>query len=153
MSSSRTQAGPSPGEGSSAKWTTIYQLVMTPIIFVSFLVSLAWVDFRYSIMRSHSHSEEPSRLPRWLHRITYREAPYKYVKVDATHTTAPAESSEGTRWYYHSKQRKLMKMEADDAFQIRGTVLVALGLLAVAATWAASWAGWWLWTMARAKLG
>ena len=46
-----------------------------------------------------------------------------------------------------------MKMEADDAFQIRGTVLVVLGLLAVAATWAASWAGWWLWTVAKAKLG
>lgn len=129
-----------------------FKLVMTPIIFVSFLVSLAWVDFRYSIMRSHSHSEEPSQLPRWLHRITYREAPYKYVKVDATHSKSPRGSSEGTRWYYHSKQRKLMKMEADDAFQIRGTVLVALGLLAVAAAWAASWAGWWLWTMVTAKL-
>lgn len=126
---------------------------MTPIIFVSFLFSLAWVDFRYSIMRSHSHSEEPSQLPRWLHRITYREAPYKYVKVDATHTKERAGSNEGSRWYYHSKQRKLMKMEADDAFQIRGTVLVALGLLAVAATWATSYAAWWLWTMARTKLG
>lgn len=126
---------------------------MTPVIFVSFLFSLAWVDFRYSIMRSHSHSEEPSQLPRWLYRITYREAPYKYVKVDATQTKAQAGNNEGTRWYYHSKQRKLMKMEADDAFQIRGTVLVALGLLAVAATWAVSCAGWWLWTMARARLG
>lgn len=125
---------------------------MTPIIFVSFLVSLAWVDFRYSIMRAHSHSEEPSQLPRWLHRIAYRQAPYKYVKVDATGAKAPAESSEGTRWYYHSKQRKLMRMEADDAFQIRGTVLVVLGLLAVAVTWAASRAAWWLWIMVRAKL-
>lgn len=126
---------------------------MTPIIFVSFLFSLAWVDFRYSIMRSHSHSEEPSQLPRWLHRITYREAPYKYVKVDAAYTKDRAGSGEGARWYYHSKQRKLMKMEADDAFQIRGTVLVALGLLAVAATWATSYAAWWLWAIARAKLG
>lgn len=126
---------------------------MTPIIFVSFLVSLAWVDFRYSILRSHSHSEEPSQLPRWLHRIAYRQAPYKYVKVNAADAKAAAESNEGTRWYYHSKQRKLMKMEADDAFQIRGTVLVILGLLAVATTWAASWAGWWLWIMVQAKLG
>jgi hypothetical protein len=118
---------------------------MTPIIFVSFLFSLAWVDFRYSVMRSHSHSEEPSQLPPWLHRIAYRQSPYKYAKVNAT--------GEGTRWYYHSKQRKLMKMEADDAFQIRETVLVVLGLLAVAATWAASWTGWWFWTMLRAKLG
>ena len=126
---------------------------MTPLVFVSFLASLAWVDFRYSLMRSHSHSEDPSRLPRWLHRAVYREAPYKYVKVDTTKPSAPPASDEGVRWYYHSKQRKLMRMEADDAFQIRSTVLVVLGLLAVAATWALWWVVWWIKITATSKLG
>lgn len=146
---------------------------MTPVIFVSFLASLAWVEFRYSLMRSHSHSETPSSLPKWLHHVVYREAPYRYVRVDATGETtggspttprtsssgksngsggassnasASASASEGSRWYYHSKQRKLMKMEVDDAFQIRGTVLMALGLLALVLTWAGCQAAWWLWT-------
>ncbi|ROW11562.1 hypothetical protein VMCG_01470 [Cytospora schulzeri] len=130
--------------------TTIYNLVMTPVIFVSFLTSLAWVEFRYSLRRSHSHSEEPSALPRWLHRIVYREAPYKYVKMSPTKAKAPAASDEGTRWYYHRKQRKLMKMEVDDAFQIRRTVLVVLGLLGVVASWALWWVVWWIWTTATA---
>lgn len=129
---------------------------MTPLIFVSFLVSLAWVNFRYSVMRAHSHSEDPSRLPRWLHRVVYREAPYKYVKVDATKPgapAAPAAHDEGSRWYYHSKQRKLMRMEVGDAFQIRSTVLMVLGLLAVAATWALWWVVWWIKITATSKLG
>lgn len=128
--------------------TTVYNLVMTPVIFVSFLTSLAWVEFCYSLRRAHSHSEEPSAMPRWLHRIVYRETPYKYVKVDSTKARAPVGSDEGTRWYYHSKQRKLMKMEVDDAFQIRKTVLVVLGLLGVAASWLLGWVIWWIWITA-----
>lgn len=140
----QTQGNASPKKLS----TTIYNLVMTPVIFVSFLTSLAWVEFCYSLRRAHSHSEEPSAMPRWLHRIVYRETPYKYVKVDSTKAKAPVGSDEGTRWYYHSKQRKLMKMEVDDAFQIRKTVLVVLGLLGVAASWLLGWVMWWIWITA-----
>lgn len=110
---------------------------MTPIMVVSFLVSLAWVDFRYSLMRSHNHSATPSRMPRWLHQLLYREAPYQYVRVDPKNsgTSPTAETKERGEWYYHSKQRKLMKMEVDDAFHIRGSVLMIMGLLAILATW------------------
>lgn len=143
---------------------------MTPVIFVSFLASLAWVEFRYSLMRSHSHSETPSNLPRWLHHVVYREAPYRYVRVNddarnidsttarpktsrTTSSSSTASASEGSKWYYHSKQRKLMKMEVDDAFQIRGTVLMALGLLALGFTWAVWRVSWWLWTAATVRFG
>lgn len=103
---------------------------MTPIIFVSFLISLTWVDYRYSVMRSQYHAENPSRLPPWLHRILYRYEPYRYVIVDENNqpTNHPR--------YFHSKQRKLMKMEAVDAFEIRSTVLVVLGLLSLVCSWA-----------------
>lgn len=149
---------------------------MTPVIFVSFLFSLAWVEFRYSVIRSHSHSETPSSLPRWLHRVVYREAPYRYVRVDAaaggggggSRPTSPrisskggpgakasvsASDNEGSKWYYHSKQRKLMKMEVDDAFQIRSTVLMALGMLALVFTWAVWRTGWWVWSAATVRFG
>lgn len=139
---------------------------MTPVIFVSFLASLAWVEFRYSLMRSHSHSETPSSLPRWLHHIVYQEAPYRYVRVEdavGSRPTTPRTTSNGTTsagagesgsgWYYHSNQRKLMKMEVDDAFQIRGTVLMALGLLVLVFTWALWRTGWWVWKSATVKFG
>lgn len=125
---------------------------MTPVIFVSFLASLAWVDFRYSLMRSHSHSDTPSRMPRWLHQVLYRQAPYQYVRVNPSTSATPTTEKDGAKWYYHSKQRKLMKMEVDDAFQIRGSVLTVLGLLAVLATWATWRMGFWLWTIVKTRL-
>lgn len=104
-------------------------------------------------MRSHNHSDVPSRMPRWLHQILYREAPYQYVRADPSSSRAPAAEKDGTRWYYRTKQRKLMKMEVDDAFQIRASVQTVLGLIALLATWAAWRAGWWAWAVITARLG
>lgn len=124
---------------------------MTPVIFISFLVSLAWVDLRYSIMRSHSHSDEnSSRMPRWLHAILYCQSPYQYVRVDRSQSNSPTTDA---KWHYHTKQRKLMKMEAEDAFRIRGSVLVVMGLLAVAGPWAVWRLVWGLWLIVTARVG
>ena len=89
---------------------------MTPIIFVSFLFSLAWVDYRHSVRRpSHSHAEDETRwLPQWIHRLVYRVQPY------------------------HTKQRKLMRLEAEEAFEMRGWAVLFLGVLGALL----SWAGW-----------
>lgn len=113
---------------------------MTPIIFVSFLVSLAWVDFRNTVRRSHYHSQRPGRLPEWLHHIVYRRQKDRGARMDRTRNSA---DDDGGEWYYHSKQRKLMKMEVTDAFEVRTTVLVVLGLLAAASSWATWRAGLW----------
>ncbi|KAK4154041.1 hypothetical protein C8A00DRAFT_14807 [Chaetomidium leptoderma] len=70
--------------------STIYKLVMTPLLFTSFLISLALVDLRHSALRAHYHADadatanQPSRrrrLPAWLHRIVYRYQRYRYVDV------------------------------------------------------------------------
>lgn len=106
---------------------------MTPVIFVTFLVSLVLVDLSYSIKRSHLHPEEySSRLPHWLHRIIYRYQPYQYVRLDKDGNPIKESAYHG---FYHSKQRKLMKMEVDDAFQIRGTVLFIMGIMAMTVVW------------------
>jgi hypothetical protein len=112
---------------------TVSQVVMTPIIFVSFLISLVIVDMRYTVMRSHFHPEEYStRLPRWLHRILYSYQPYQYVRVGKDGKPIKDHAHHG---FYHSKQKKLMKMEVDDAFQIRRRVLVVLGILGLVTLW------------------
>lgn len=118
---------------------------MTPVIFISFLASLAWVDFRYMLMRSHTHSDATSRMPRWLHTLLYRDTPYQYVRVDRSKPNTPTAGDQETKWHYHTKQRKLMRMEAEDAFRIRGSVVVILGLLALAASWIAWQVSSWLW--------
>ncbi|CAK7220025.1 hypothetical protein SCUCBS95973_004017 [Sporothrix curviconia] len=164
---------PSPPASGQSK---LYRAIMTPIIFVSFLFSLAWVEFRYSMLRSHSHDKpppsyksssskgspndasntagdgsEPSsacshrRMPGWLHSIVYRRQPYHYVliKGDAQHagaktttTTAASTRSANNGTYYHSMQRKLLKMESDEAFRIRTTVLCVMGVAVVGIVWA-----------------
>ncbi|KAH8910793.1 hypothetical protein BR93DRAFT_292298 [Coniochaeta sp. PMI_546] len=121
------------GDATSQGQSMLYKAVMTPIIFVTFLASLVLVDLSYSIKRSHLHPEEySSRLPHWLHRIIYRYQPYQYVQVDRDGNPIRDSAYQG---FYHSKQRKLMKMEVDDAFQIRGTVLFVMGILAMISAW------------------
>ena len=118
---------------------------MTPLIFVSFLVSLAWVDFRNTLRRSHFHSERPRRMPGWLYHVVYRQQKTP-VRVDGIRSP---DDDDGER-YYHSKQRKLMKMEVTDAFEVRSTVLIVLGLVAVALSWALWRAG--LWVLGKCKI-
>jgi hypothetical protein len=108
---------------------------MTPILFISFVVSLTLIDLRHSATRAHYHAEETkdSRMPRWLHRIIYRYQRYQYVPVDDQ--GRPLGEKVDSHQYYHSKQRKLMRMEAAEAFEIRSAVLVALALLSLCVVW------------------
>lgn len=99
---------------------------MTPINFVSFLVSLVLVEIHYSRLRMHTHAVARSRLPNWLHHMLYHNRPYEDARQKPSGVQEP--------WYYHSKQRKLMKMEAEEAFRLRGRVLVGLAMVAAAGT-------------------
>jgi hypothetical protein len=65
---------------------------MTPLNCIAFLLSLYWVDWQNQARREHSHRGRQSRLPTWLHCLIYTPQPY------------------------HTNQKKLWKMEADDAF-------------------------------------
>lgn len=133
MVTSVPPVAPNRGDAPGLATSTLYRAIMTPVIFVTFLVSLVLVDLSYSIKRSHLHPEEySSRLPHWLHRIIYRYQPYQYVRLDKDGNPIKESAYHG---FYHSKQRKLMKMEVDDAFQIRGTVLFIMGIMAMTVVW------------------
>ncbi|KJZ71207.1 hypothetical protein HIM_09413 [Hirsutella minnesotensis 3608] len=97
---------------------------MTPVNLVSFLVALAIVDMRYWRKRPHNHAEGPGRSPRWLP-VSFR--PSSQLSPDA--------ADQETR-HYHSYQRQLMRMEADEAFELRGVVVVSLALVLAGTTWA-----------------
>jgi hypothetical protein len=80
----------------------------------------------------------------------YRYQRYRYVVVDehgrplSEQVESPGVSpsggdvqrGDGGGDYYHSKQRKLLKMEADEAFEIRSGVMVVLGVLGLGLWWA-----------------
>ncbi|KAI0395060.1 hypothetical protein F5Y17DRAFT_425053 [Xylariaceae sp. FL0594] len=200
--------------------TRIYHTVVTPINFVTFLVSLYIIDNHYRARReqhqhhiyqhdSHDHGNGPStditatkRNTRpWLHRLLYyRTRPssssssegrsISNTTATATGTTAVHTSSsppagrngvvitnkndtsctdprsraksgraydkrvvadDGNKtWYYHSKQKKLFKMEAADAFALRQSVLAFLIFVGVAGGWLiwrmVAWIYWFLLT-------
>ncbi len=92
---------------------------MTPVIFVSFLISLALVDYQNRLRRSHYHAKgrESGWLPRWLHCMVYRSCTRR--------TCHPA--GKNSQAYYQSNQRQLLELEADEAFEMRGSVVALLG--------------------------
>lgn len=110
------------------------QAIMTPLTLISFILSLAVVDLRYTLMRSHAGPGV------WLRRALRR---YGHVREDggSRRRGGEEEEEEGEQErYYHSMQRKLMKMEADAALEMRWVVLGFVG----AAVACVGWAGWWL---------
>jgi hypothetical protein len=108
---------------------------MTPIIFISFVVSLSLIDMRHSAQRSHYHADShETRMPTWLHRIIYRYQRYRYVPVDENGKPVGKPVGDGKE-YYHSHQRKLMRMEVAEAFEIRNSVVIALGLVSLGVLW------------------
>jgi hypothetical protein len=114
---------PKAGHG-HPRLSAMYNLVMTPLNFVAFLVSLVLIDIRYSLMRTHTHahphSAASSRLPNWLYALVHRQQPYDYD--NGRRST----SSTQRPWYYHTKQKQLIKMEAEEAFRSRNTVVIGL---------------------------
>ncbi|KAK6206008.1 hypothetical protein LQW54_007947 [Pestalotiopsis sp. IQ-011] len=127
--------------------SAFYHRIMTPINFITFIVSLYLVDYHYNSKREHTHSgNSEGRLPGWLHRLIFRPQPYAWVGGG----DGPAPPNQDDRnWYYHTKQKKLMKMEAAAAFEVRSSVLVALVVVAAGAAWGLSRvlvaAGEWWW--------
>ncbi|POR35390.1 Uncharacterized protein TPAR_04398 [Tolypocladium paradoxum] len=144
MAASRRQPRPSADRNTSGEDEqapeppTLYRLVVTPLAFISFLLSLVLVDLHYSLVRLRSHAQAPSRLPPWLHALLFRPRPYESLRHKHRGPSSSRQLQGGTEWHYHSNQRRLMEMEAAEAFEIRSRVLVVLALAAAGGT-GATW--------------
>jgi len=123
--------------------TYTQQLVATPLIIVSFLVSLAWVDFRYTARRWQARPHRNARLPAWLHPLARWGTPYEDAGQPRDAAAEPHLQGQDGRWYYRTKQRKLLKMGVADALEIRTTVLAVLGLAFALLAWALWRTGSW----------
>ncbi|TDZ60818.1 hypothetical protein CTRI78_v004717 [Colletotrichum trifolii] len=153
MSSSATATKVTTSRGGSSEagavqQSTIYKAVMTPVIFVSFLLSLVYVDIRHTLKRSRNHGHGGGWMPGWLHNVVYRRSPYHYMAKESSTPSpkaSPSPKDEQGEWYYHSKQKKLMRMEVDDAFEMRGQVLVVLAIVSLATLWGLWVLSAWLW--------
>lgn len=125
------------------------QFIITPVTIVSFLLSLALVDLRYSIARAQAASDDAaSPLPRWLRETLYRRSSNVYVRVQGGPEKEGQEGEEqnGEPWHYQKYHGKLVKMQLDEAFELRGYVLAAIVLAMAVAIMV-------IWTIAICSLG
>ncbi|KAH9221693.1 hypothetical protein DL95DRAFT_421582 [Leptodontidium sp. 2 PMI_412] len=145
----------SPPSPTAPKESAVSRLLITPITFLSFLLSLALIDSHNHRLRTKTHSHSPSRsqpttllgrIRNFLHRLVWKEVdagPYAYVRslnltVAADGQERSASSSPSRRggekdepWHWHTKQRKMMRAEVEDAFKVRKWVVIFLVLMAV----------------------
>lgn len=138
------------------------QLIIAPLTFLSFLLSLSLID-SYTTSRLSPQNSPPTlrqRITNLAHRMLFKQNPsYKYPATPPSQNAAQAKSSSrfsnekaktekdrlakkaGEHWYWHTHQRKLMKMEVDDAFKIRHWVLWGMGAAALVLICAGLWVG------------
>lgn len=128
--------------------TDINKLIIAPITFVSFLISLAVVDTRNSSLRTHYHSQAhpaPSttlygRLTHKLHTLIWREQPYAYVKSPNARHGEDKKGAAEEPWHWNTKQKQMMRMEVSDAFEMRKTVVVVMIAIVLGLGLLGSWA-------------
>ncbi|ESZ96263.1 hypothetical protein SBOR_3318 [Sclerotinia borealis F-4128] len=114
-------------------------LIIAPITFISFIISLFLIDRRNSSLRIHQHSEPRTypdtflgRIQGYLHRLIFKPQPYAYVKSPYRDQNAEGDRKrEQEPWHWHTKQKKMMKMEVSDAFKLRQWVVVGMAVVAV----------------------
>lgn len=131
-----------------------------PLNMITFVLSLSIIDYRQRqwrlSQRATDHDSLWFRLTHWswLHPEPYqdfRDSAWKHTDK-TSFQTPPNADFQG--WYTQKKHRALTEMEVSDAFEMKGTVLVALlAWTAVAAfgmTFAAKRLYGWLWSTQEA---
>jgi len=134
MASPAPKRSPLPPE--APKQTAVTRFFTAPLTFLSFLISLALIDYQNQTLRARSHPPPvPStifgRVKAIVHMLLYRPQsnPYAYVRSPDARGKNGEESKENEQpWHWNTKQRKMIRMEVVDAFEIRQWVVAGLAL-------------------------
>jgi len=105
------------------------ELIVTPLLMISFLLSLLYVDREQRLWRLAQRGESSASL--WTRLSVWRWIdPQPYQDPSDTtwqHTVASPQSSNivpTPAWSTRKKHRKIFSMEFQDALQIRGRVMI-----------------------------
>ncbi|APA06519.1 hypothetical protein sscle_02g012890 [Sclerotinia sclerotiorum 1980 UF-70] len=121
------------------KESAVVRLIIAPITFISFIISLFLIDQRNSSLRINEHSKPRTypntffgRTQEFLHSLVFKPQPYAYLKSPYRGQHAEGDRKrEEEPWHWHTKQKKMMKMEVSDAFKFRQWVLIGMAVVAV----------------------
>jgi len=126
------------------------RIVFTPVLFISFILSLSFVNLRDRANRARAHSSTSVltylRPSRWLDIEPYQDpddsswgrgAAASHVEPHDTISPKQDDQSNGAThkrkksWHLNKKIRKVAKLEVSDAFEMRGRVIA--GMMAMVA--------------------
>ncbi|KAF2405556.1 hypothetical protein EJ06DRAFT_30117 [Trichodelitschia bisporula] len=108
------------------------KLVLAPLHFVSFLVSLAWIE-RSS--RSYRASERSSPSSNWSPRNWLSPEPYQSSNKDVSSSEGEGKQS----WFLRRKHRKMLKFHVGRALELRAPVMAVLATLILISAMALGW--------------
>ncbi|MCJ1258370.1 hypothetical protein MMC24_006203 [Lignoscripta atroalba] len=129
---SSTSPSPSPSSRDSPD-SLLSRLVFTPLLFISFLLSLLLIDNRNhnSVTRHHSPpNESPASILGWIFGLRWKNRDNNKGHQEA--------------WFWRAKHRRMARMEFSEAFEIRKLVLVGLVLGAVVSCMVGMWLARWV---------
>ncbi|KAF1949361.1 hypothetical protein CC80DRAFT_510591 [Byssothecium circinans] len=156
-----------------AEDSLLVRIIVTPILFTSFLLSLFLInrsDRLHRASTSTSTSSSPSTTSSksllsllspssWLGPEPYQDPAHSTWKRRDSHShvspndaISPGKEREGGSseakkrepWYLHKKIRKIAKMEISEALEMRGWVILGMGVVGALVAWGFWAVGWWL---------
>ena len=140
-------------------WTRV---VLTPIMMISFVLSLIYVDHQQRTWRLSQHGFSQSAWSKlspwhWLDPQPYQDpnsttwdrncnADGRVENTAAVGGVPEAIPNQRHRWYTHKNHRQLAKLQIGDALELRGRMVIILGIWAVLALTTTAWIIQKLWT-------
>jgi hypothetical protein len=108
-------------------------LILAPLLFTSFLLSLFLVDRQNRAYRVSAHPSSSSAAGAWLSRIApskwWDPEPYEIVYDESAAGSAKPRKQP---WYIKKKHRKIAKFEVNEAFELRTRVIVSMVVIMLA---------------------
>ncbi|KAE9984623.1 hypothetical protein EG328_008457 [Venturia inaequalis] len=125
--------------------STLTKIIMTPLVFTSFIFSLLLVNHRYRAWRLSEHPPTNSTfwsriaLRSWLDPEPY-QSPSDTTWQHSTDNKGHVPHPQRERWFTHKKHRKVARMEISDAFDMSGRVMVLVGSVLIVGVLGVGWA-------------
>lgn len=148
----------SPTNGPIDHESVLTKIILTPVLFISFILSLFFVNYRNRASRTNAHSS-PSLIAylypsAWIDPEPYRDpgdstwgrgGSNGQVEQHAISGQKKGEQREGGKkksrsWHLNKKISKVAKMEIGDAFQMRGRIILGMVVIIIFSS-AALWMG------------
>ena len=122
--------------------TSHFKILLTPLLFTSFLLSLFLVNYRNRVRRTQTNAPNGSSLltylvpSRWLDPEPYqdpldttwgrRNAAAPHAEPHDAISPRPGQHEKRASWHLHKKIRKVARLEVGDALEMRARVMVGM---------------------------